>query len=412
MPATAAGPAAAGLFLGLISGTSADGIDAALVRFDDPAPIRTANSCSAAPTRGRTRCARAWSHSARAATRARWTNSARSTCRSPGLRRRRARRCSTRPASTPPQVRAIGSHGQTVRHRPEGARYDGRIPSPGSSATATSSPSAPASPPSPTSAAATSPPAARARRWCRPSTPPCCTTPDEDRAVLNLGGIANFTLLPAHGDVRGFDTGPANALMDAWCERHRGDAVRCAAAPSPPAAASMRRCCARLLDEPWFALPPPKSTGREQFHLGLGAGAPARRRTRRGRAGDAARTQRRDRRRCAARAPAAHAPRARLRRRRAQRAAAGAHRRAIARTCVVESTAAHGLDPDFVEAMALRLAGAARRWPAVPGNLPSGHRRARAARARRGLSRPADACRRRCRRAVQVELAASRGGAS
>ena len=39
---------------------------------------------------------------------------------------------------------------------------------------------------------------------------------DEDRAVLNLGGIGNYTLLPRQGTVRGFDTGPANALLDAW----------------------------------------------------------------------------------------------------------------------------------------------------------------------------------------------------
>lgn len=47
-------------------------------------------------------------------------------------------------------------------------------------------------------------------------------TADEDRAVLNLGGIANLTLIPREGAVRGFDTGPANALMDAWCQRHTG----------------------------------------------------------------------------------------------------------------------------------------------------------------------------------------------
>ena len=40
--------------------------------------------------------------------------------------------------------------------------------------------------------------------------------------MRGASGIANFTLLPVAGDVRGFDTGPANALMDAWCERHRG----------------------------------------------------------------------------------------------------------------------------------------------------------------------------------------------
>jgi len=88
----------------------------------------------------------------------------------------------------------------------------------------------------------------------------------EDRAVLNLGGIGNFTLLPRVGEVRGFDTGPANALMDAWCERHTGqtyDAGGAFAASGVVDAGLL----ARLLDDPWFALPPPKSTGREQFHL-------------------------------------------------------------------------------------------------------------------------------------------------
>jgi phytoene/squalene synthetase len=48
--------------------------------------------------------------------------------------------------------------------------------------------------------------------------------PGEPRAVLNLGGIANLTLLDGAGGVRGFDTGPANALLDAWCARHTGTA--------------------------------------------------------------------------------------------------------------------------------------------------------------------------------------------
>src|SRR5690606_3624533 len=90
--------------------------------------------------------------------------------------------------------------------------------------------------------------------------------PGEDRAVLNLGGIANLTLLPARGPVRGFDTGPANALMDAWCLRHRGtdyDRDGAFARQGNGDAALLKR----LLDEPWFAVPPPKSTGRDQFHL-------------------------------------------------------------------------------------------------------------------------------------------------
>src|SRR6185312_7274141 len=78
--------------------------------------------------------------------------------------------------------------------------------------------------------------------------------------------IANLTLLPRSGDVRGFDTGPANGLMDAWCLRHTGEASDRDGA----LAASGRiddALLARLLDDPWFALPPPKSTGRDQFHL-------------------------------------------------------------------------------------------------------------------------------------------------
>jgi len=90
--------------------------------------------------------------------------------------------------------------------------------------------------------------------------------PNESRAILNIGGIANLTLLPISGPVRGFDTGPGNGLMDAWCLRQRGERYDRGGA----FAASGRvdpQLLSRLLAEPWFALPPPKSTGRDQFHL-------------------------------------------------------------------------------------------------------------------------------------------------
>lgn len=89
----------------------------------------------------------------------------------------------------------------------------------------------------------------------------------EDRAVLNLGGIGNLTLLPTTGPVRGFDTGPANGLMDAWCRRHTGrdyDEAGIWAASGTVVPRLLDRCMA----EPWLALPPPKSSGRDQFHLG------------------------------------------------------------------------------------------------------------------------------------------------
>src|SRR3546814_12692943 len=74
---------------------------------------------------------------------------------------------------------------------------------------------------------------------------------------------SDLTLLPRLGEVRGFDTGPANGLMDAWCLRHRGEAFD----RNGVFAAQGRgddTLLARLLAEPWFALPPPKSTGRDQ----------------------------------------------------------------------------------------------------------------------------------------------------
>ena len=88
----------------------------------------------------------------------------------------------------------------------------------------------------------------------------------QDVAVLNIGGIANLTLLPAEGDVSGFDCGPGNALMDGWCERHTGrafdDGGRWAATGKVD-----RALLAQLLQEPFFGKVPPKSTGRDLLHL-------------------------------------------------------------------------------------------------------------------------------------------------
>ncbi|MBL8343881.1 MAG: anhydro-N-acetylmuramic acid kinase [Rubrivivax sp.] len=89
----------------------------------------------------------------------------------------------------------------------------------------------------------------------------------EGVAVLNVGGIANLTLLPAAGPVRGFDCGPGNMLMDLWCERctgHRFDADGSFAASGRVQPGLLQRC----LDEPFFARQPPKSTGRDLFDGG------------------------------------------------------------------------------------------------------------------------------------------------
>jgi anhydro-N-acetylmuramic acid kinase len=86
------------------------------------------------------------------------------------------------------------------------------------------------------------------------------------RAVLNLGGIANLTLLTPEAPVMGFDTGPANGLMDAWCLQTRGE--RFDRGGQMAAAGRVDEVLlSALRADPYFALPPPKSTGREHFHL-------------------------------------------------------------------------------------------------------------------------------------------------
>lgn len=95
-------------------------------------------------------------------------------------------------------------------------------------------------------------------------------------AVLNVGGISNLSVLPPNADtgaradltgslVLGFDCGPGNALMDHWCQRHTGQPFdrsgRWAASGSV-----LPDLLAELLSEPYFAKAPPKSTGRDLFH--------------------------------------------------------------------------------------------------------------------------------------------------
>ena len=92
--------------------------------------------------------------------------------------------------------------------------------------------------------------------------------PEKDRVVLNIGGIANITILPADADipVSGFDTGPGNVLMDEWISHHRNlpmdkDGNWAASGTVQPSLLTV------LMNDAYFQTSPPKSTGRDYFNL-------------------------------------------------------------------------------------------------------------------------------------------------
>jgi len=109
---------------------------------------------------------------------------------------------------------------------------------------------------------------------------------DETVAVLNVGGISNLSLLPATNaasgiTVLGFDCGPGNALMDHWCQTHQGQPFD-RGGQWAASGQVLPDLLAQMLADPYFAKPPPKSTGRDLFNptwlaaqLGTVAMAPA-----------------------------------------------------------------------------------------------------------------------------------------
>lgn len=90
----------------------------------------------------------------------------------------------------------------------------------------------------------------------------------ENRCVINLGGIANITYLPKENTqaILGFDTGPANTLMDAWCREHRQQAYDNNGTWAQTGTVN-QALLKKLLQDSYFAAPPPKSTGPEYFNL-------------------------------------------------------------------------------------------------------------------------------------------------
>lgn len=163
----------------------------------------------------------------------------------------------------PGAISAFGSHGQTVRHRPTGAdRFTLQIGDPNVIAELTGI----------TTVADFRRRDMAAGGQGAPLVPPfhraLFDSPGENRAVLNVGGIANLTLLPRDKThpVTGFDTGPGNALMDAWIAECRGVPFDADGAWGRSGRVD-QALLSRLCEDPFIVAAPPKSTGREYFNL-------------------------------------------------------------------------------------------------------------------------------------------------
>ncbi len=160
----------------------------------------------------------------------------------------------------PAAVAAIGAHGQTVRHRPQefdGTGYTLQLNNPALLAELTGIDVVADFRSRDVAAGGQGAPLVPAFHRA------VFGRPDEVVAVLNVGGISNLTVLGP--DVLGFDCGPGNALMDGWCRQHTGQAFDAGGAWAASGTVHDGLLNA-LLDEPYFAKTPPKSTGRDLFN--------------------------------------------------------------------------------------------------------------------------------------------------
>lgn len=255
------------LYIGLMSGTSVDGVDAVLADFAAPRPLvqahvhhgfapelRAALLQLAAPGDDELhRAGVAAQHLARS-----YASAVEDLLLHAGV--------------DAGEVRAIGAHGQTVRHRPD-AGYTWQLNAPAALAELTGIDVVADFRVRDLAAGGQGAPLV-------PAFHATCFAGTQPLAVVNIGGIANITGLPGAGtgQVIGFDCGPGNMLLDAWAQRQLGQPMDRDGAWAASGQES-EPLLAALLAEPFLAQPPPKSTGRELFNLGwlegkLAAAAP------------------------------------------------------------------------------------------------------------------------------------------
>jgi anhydro-N-acetylmuramic acid kinase len=248
------------LFIGMISGTSRDGVDAALVRFKDglpevleavciPYPAEIADTLKKLIVTGKRPAREAMTalddHLA-----AHFSRTALALLEKAG--------------SDPHVISAIGSHGQTVWHDPEGPEPETiQLGDPGSIARQTGIVTVGDFRRADMEAGGQGAPLApllhRALFYSAGDSRPAA------RVVLNLGGIANISVIGDSGSVSGFDTGPANCLMDGWIQEHRSEPFDRDGGWAANGS-TMPVLLERMLADPYFQKAAPKSTGVEYFN--------------------------------------------------------------------------------------------------------------------------------------------------
>jgi len=245
------------MYIGLMSGTSMDGVDAVLASFDDGGVRLLHACCSAFDDDLKQRLEKVISSNGPVG-----LKQLGELDRSLALAFADAALALLRDAGVPAsRVSAIGSHGQTIYHSPDGQHpFSWQMGDPGLIAARTGVVTV-----------------ADFRRkdialggQGAPLVPgfhaAVFGTAGRRRAVLNIGGIANLTLLEGRRCTGGFDTGPGNCLMDSWCQRHRGEPYDRDGKWAASGQAD-RDLLDSFLAHPFLSRTPPKSTGREFFNL-------------------------------------------------------------------------------------------------------------------------------------------------
>ena len=263
MPPTFRSPNSSELYIGLMSGTSLDGVDGVLVQWNETEHMQVLAYASEGfdGTLRQELLALNTPHGSHELHRAALAGNAVSRTYADVVHA--LLRQSGAPAQ---QVAAIGAHGQTVRHQPQlhdGTGYTLQLQNPSLLAEHTGI----------TVVADIRSRDVAAGGQGAPLVPAfhqgVFSRPNQATAVLNIGGIANISVLPAQADphppVIGFDCGPGNALMDWWCLQHTG-AVYDDQGQWAAGGTVHNGLLQQLLAEPFLQQPPPKSTGRDLFN--------------------------------------------------------------------------------------------------------------------------------------------------